>query len=157
LVFGFVDHVKKRLDRPNSITKYFVLQARLVLGGFDVKYNVSNVTMAAIADIKRNWPAIKNAIERTFRFLNGLGSRRTTSPRWTRCCPSRGIRSMNRPGGNGECFVQMSGNFIKGAQVRMEGLICFLRRDVSDGRAKCDHSRLDGAVETCHRHAGHHR
>ena len=39
----------------------------------------------------------------------------------------------DRPGFTGECFVQMSGSFIKGVQVCIEGLLCFLRRDVSDG------------------------
>ncbi|TDE38929.1 DUF262 domain-containing protein [Antarcticimicrobium sediminis] len=73
LVFDFVDHINKGLNSPNKITKDFVLKACLVLCGFDVKYNVSNFTMQAIADIERNWPAIKDAIERTFRFLNGLG------------------------------------------------------------------------------------
>lgn len=72
-VFGFVDYINKDLGAPNAINKDFVLKACLVLCGFDVKYNVSNFTTEAIAVIQRNWPAIKDAIERTFRFLNGLG------------------------------------------------------------------------------------
>lgn len=72
-VFGFVDHINKSLGVPNAINKDFVLKACLVLCGFDVKYNVSNFTTEAIRTIERNWTAIKDAIERTFRFLNGLG------------------------------------------------------------------------------------
>jgi len=72
-VFGFVDYINKGLNSPNKITKDFVLKACLVLCGFDVKYNVSNFTSQSISDIERNWPAIKDSIERTFQFLNGLG------------------------------------------------------------------------------------
>lgn len=72
-VFGFVDHINKSLGMPNAINKDFVLKACLVLCGFDVKYNVSNFTTEAIRTIERNWVAIKDAIERTFRFLNMLG------------------------------------------------------------------------------------
>ncbi|WP_026759192.1 DUF262 domain-containing protein [Sediminimonas qiaohouensis] len=72
-VFGFVDHINKGLGQHNAINKDFVLKSCLVLCDFDVKYNVSNFTSEAVADIERNWPAIKDAIERTFRFLNGLG------------------------------------------------------------------------------------
>lgn len=72
-VFGFVDHINKSLGMPNAINKDFVLKACLVLCGFDVKYNVSNFTTEAIRTIERNWTAIKDAIERTFRFLNSLG------------------------------------------------------------------------------------
>jgi hypothetical protein len=72
-VFGFVDHINKSLGVPNAINKDFVLKSCLVLCGFDVKYNVSNFTTEAIRTIERNWAAIKDAIERTFRFLNSLG------------------------------------------------------------------------------------
>ena len=43
------------------------------------------------------------------------------------------VRPMNRPGFTGECFVQMSGNFIKVVHVFIEGLLCFLRCDVANG------------------------
>ncbi|MFV0514257.1 MAG: DUF262 domain-containing protein [Jhaorihella sp.] len=72
-VFDFVDHINTGLGHENKITKDFVLKASLVLCGFDVKYNVSNFTTQSIAEIEQKWPAIKDAIERTFRFLNGLG------------------------------------------------------------------------------------
>jgi hypothetical protein len=72
-VYGFVDFINSRLGQPNRINKDFVLKACLVLCGFDVKYNVSNFTTHAITEIEARWPEIKNAIERTFRFLNGLG------------------------------------------------------------------------------------
>jgi hypothetical protein len=72
-VFNFVDHINTSLGHENRITKDFMLKASLVLCGFDVKYNVSNFTTQSIAEIERKWPAIKDAIERTFRFLNGLG------------------------------------------------------------------------------------
>ncbi|WP_322864907.1 DUF262 domain-containing protein [Aquicoccus sp. G2-2] len=73
MVFGFVDHINTGLGSPNKITRDFVLKACLVLCGFDVKYNVSNFTTQSIAEIERQWPAIKDAIERSFRFLNALG------------------------------------------------------------------------------------
>ncbi len=72
-VFGFVDHIKNGLGSPNKISKDFVLKSCLVLCGFDVKYNVSNFTNDAVSEIERQWPAIKNAIERTFLFLNQRG------------------------------------------------------------------------------------
>ncbi len=43
------------------------------------------------------------------------------------------IDKVNRPGFTGECFVQMSGDFIKGVHVCIEGLLCFLQWDVSNG------------------------
>jgi len=72
-VFGFVDHINNSLGHENNISKDFVLKACLVLCDFDVKYFVANFTSQAIAEIEQKWPAIKDAIERTFRFLNGLG------------------------------------------------------------------------------------
>lgn len=73
MVFGFVKHIKTGLGSPNKITRDFVLKACLVLCDFDVKYNVSNFTTQAIAEIEQQWPNIKDAIERSFRFLNALG------------------------------------------------------------------------------------
>lgn len=72
-IFNFVDYINKELPQPNKVTKDFVLKACLVLCGFDVKYNVSNFTLQSIAEIERNWPDIRDALERTFRYLNGLG------------------------------------------------------------------------------------
>ena len=72
-VFDFVDHINKELPQPNKISKDFILKCCLVLCGFDVKYNVSNFTQHSIAEIERNWPDIRDALERTFRYLNGLG------------------------------------------------------------------------------------
>ena len=72
-IFDFVDHINKELPQPNKITKDFVLKSCLVLSGFDVKYNVANFTQQSIAEIERNWPDIRDALERTFRYLNGLG------------------------------------------------------------------------------------
>ncbi|MEW2912297.1 DUF262 domain-containing protein [Leisingera sp. JC11] len=73
VVFGFVDHINNGLGADNKITKDFVLKACLVLCGYDVKYNVSNFTTQSIAEIEQKWPTVRDAIERTFRFLNGLG------------------------------------------------------------------------------------
>ena len=42
------------------------------------------------------------------------------------------IGILNRPGFTGECFVQMSGNFIKVVHVYIEGLLCFIWCDISD-------------------------
>ncbi|MGI3213067.1 DUF262 domain-containing protein [Roseovarius tibetensis] len=72
-VFDFVDHINKELPQTNKVTKDFVLKSCLVLCGFDVKYNVSNFTGQSIAEIERNWPDIRDALVRTFRYLNGLG------------------------------------------------------------------------------------
>lgn len=72
-VFGFVDYINNGLGTPNAITKDFILKSCLVLCDFDVKYNVSNFTAEAVSEIERRWPAIKDAIERTFLFLNGMG------------------------------------------------------------------------------------
>lgn len=73
MVFEFVDHINNGIGGANGITKDFVLKACLVLCDFDVKYNVSNFTTQSIAEIEQKWANIKDAIERTFRFLNGLG------------------------------------------------------------------------------------
>ena len=72
-VFGFVDHINDDLGHQNRINKDFVLKACLVLCDFDVKYSIANFTTQSITEIERNWPAIRDALERTFRFLNGLG------------------------------------------------------------------------------------
>lgn len=72
-ILGFIDFINKGLSAPNKIQKDFVLKACLVLGGFDVTYNVSNFTNEAIARIEAMWPSIKAAIERTFRLLNRFG------------------------------------------------------------------------------------
>jgi hypothetical protein len=44
-----------------------------------------------------------------------------------------GAAGLNRPGFTGECFVQMSGDIIKGVHVCIESLLGFLWRDVSNG------------------------
>jgi len=43
-----------------------------------------------------------------------------------------GFLLLTRPGFTGDCFVQMSGDFIKGIQVCIEILLRFLWRDISD-------------------------
>ncbi|WP_172978847.1 DUF262 domain-containing protein [Roseovarius sp. THAF8] len=73
MVFEFVDHINNGLGAENKITKDFVLKACLVLCDFDVKYNASNFNTQSITEIEQKWPTIKDAIERTFRFLKGLG------------------------------------------------------------------------------------
>ena len=40
---------------------------------------------------------------------------------------------LNRPGFTGDIFVQESGDFIKGVQVCIEGVLHFLRRAMPDG------------------------
>jgi hypothetical protein len=50
-----------------------VLKACLVLCDFDVRYSVSNFSTDAISKIEEKWPLVRDAIERTFRFLNSLG------------------------------------------------------------------------------------
>jgi hypothetical protein len=40
------------------------------------------------------------------------------------------IIGLNRPGFTGECFVQILGHFIKGIQICIERLLCFLWRDM---------------------------
>ncbi|MCO6385311.1 hypothetical protein GTH22_21515 [Oceanicola sp. 502str15] len=40
---------------------------------------------------------------------------------------------LNRPGFTGEFFVQNLRGFFKGIHVRIEDLLCFLRRDIADG------------------------
>jgi hypothetical protein len=72
-VFGFVEHINKALPLPNAVTRDLVLKACLVLCDFDVKYSVSNFTGEAIAQIEARWPAIKLAIENTFRLVNRFG------------------------------------------------------------------------------------
>lgn len=46
---------------------------------------------------------------------------------------TRWASAMNRPGFAGEGLVQQLGCFFVGIQVFIESLVCFLRRDVSDG------------------------
>lgn len=84
---SFVDHINRNLAVPNKISRDLVLKACLVLCGYDVVYNVKNFTSDAIAEIERNWPRIKSAIENTFRLLNrhglngdNLGSLNATLP-----------------------------------------------------------------------------
>lgn len=72
-VAEFVAYINKGLGPENGIKNDFVLKSCLVLCGFNVQYNVSNFTTEAISAIERNWPAIKDTLERTFRFLNSLG------------------------------------------------------------------------------------
>jgi len=49
-------------------------------------------------------------------------------------CSAHGfVLELNRPGFTGGYFVQSLGYFIKGVQVCIEGLLCFLWRDISDG------------------------
>lgn len=72
-VFGFVNNINKALQQPNAATRDLLLKACLVLCDLDVKYNVSNFTSQAITLIEARWPAIKTAIENTFRLINRFG------------------------------------------------------------------------------------
>jgi hypothetical protein len=72
-IFGFVNFINRDLGTPNSISKDFVLKACLVVGDYDVKYNVSNFTTQAIANVESSWHRIKKSIEDTFRLLNRHG------------------------------------------------------------------------------------
>jgi hypothetical protein len=72
-IYGFVDHINKSLGARNAINKDFVLKACLMLCTRNVQYNISSFTTETIAHIEREWDAIQDAVERAFRFLNGLG------------------------------------------------------------------------------------
>jgi hypothetical protein len=72
-VFGFVNHLNKGLAQANTVTRDLVLKACLVLCDLDVKYSVSNFTGHTISQIEARWPAIKAALENTFRLINRFG------------------------------------------------------------------------------------
>ena len=72
-IFAFVDHLNNGLERPNKITKDFVLKACLVLNGIEVAYKVDNFTNSNLDAIEIAWPRTKQSLIRTFELVNSYG------------------------------------------------------------------------------------
>lgn len=72
-IFNFVDRVNTQLTRRNDFDKDFIMKSCLVLTDLPVAYKVQNFNNANLTTIRRDWPAIKKAIERGVDLVNSFG------------------------------------------------------------------------------------
>ena len=72
-IFSFVDHVNTELTRRNDFDKDFIMKACLVLTDLPVAYKVQNFNNANLTTIRKNWAAIRKAVERGVDLANSFG------------------------------------------------------------------------------------
>lgn len=77
-IFGFIDYINNKLERPNNLPKDFVMRACLLLSDLDHLYKVDNFTGSNLKIIQDKWPEIRRAIEATIRLVNRFGIDRDT-------------------------------------------------------------------------------
>lgn len=77
-IYNLVETVNTRLDRKNNITKDFVMKACLVLSDLDHVYKVRNFNNKNLEIMRRDWPATRAALVRTFKLINRFGIDRET-------------------------------------------------------------------------------
>jgi len=72
-IFDFVDRVNTQLTRRNDFDKDFIMKSCLVLTDLPVAYKVENFNAQNLTLIRKNWPAIKKAVERGVDLANSYG------------------------------------------------------------------------------------
>ena len=72
-VHSFVDHLNYSLSHGNDFSKDFIMKNCLVLGNLPVAYKVQNYTEENLEKMERNWPKVKDAIERCVKCVNSFG------------------------------------------------------------------------------------
>jgi len=72
-IYSCVEMLNTRLDRKNDVNKDFVMKACLLLSDLDHVYQVRNFSNRNLDVMRRNWPAIKLALRRTFLLINRFG------------------------------------------------------------------------------------
>lgn len=77
-IYNLVETINTRLDRKNNISKDFVMKACLVLSDLDHVYKVRNFNNKNLEIMRRDWPATRTALIRTFRLINRFGIDRDT-------------------------------------------------------------------------------
>lgn len=77
-IYQFVDYLNSGLARHNDFDKDWVMKACLVLSDLPNAYKVSNFNKSNLELIRKNWDAIKVALESTVRIVNDFGIDRDT-------------------------------------------------------------------------------
>jgi uncharacterized protein with ParB-like and HNH nuclease domain len=77
-IFGFVSHLNSGLERPNELTKDFIMRACLLLSDLDHSYKIENFTPKNLNLVQETWPQIRYAVEATIRLVNRFGIDRDT-------------------------------------------------------------------------------
>lgn len=72
-IFNFVDHINTDLTRKNEFDKDFIMKSCLVLTDLPVAYKVQNFNNENLDLIRREWPAIKQAVKRGVDLANSFG------------------------------------------------------------------------------------
>lgn len=72
-IFAFVDHINADLTRKNEFDKDFIMKSCLVLTDLPVAYKVQNFNNENLDLIRREWPAIKQAVRRGVDLANSFG------------------------------------------------------------------------------------
>lgn len=72
-IFSFVDTVNTELTRRNDFDKDFIMKSCLVLTDLPVVYKVQNFNNSNLELIRREWPAIKQAVKRGVDLANSFG------------------------------------------------------------------------------------
>jgi len=72
-VYAFVDYLNLSLTHRNNFIKDFIMKNCLVLCDLQVAYKVQNYTEGNLATMERNWPRVKEAIERCVKCVNSFG------------------------------------------------------------------------------------
>lgn len=72
-VHSFVDHLNYSLSHGNDFSKDFIMKNCLVLADLPVAYKVQNYTEENLSTMERNWPGVKDAIERCVKCVNSFG------------------------------------------------------------------------------------
>ena len=72
-IYNFVDRLNDGLSGKNDFTKDFVLKNCLVLSDLPVEYKVENFSNKNLETIRKNWKAIKKAIETGVELVNSFG------------------------------------------------------------------------------------
>ena len=72
-IFNFVDGINVDLTRKNSFDKDFIMKSCLMLTDLPVAYKVQNFNNENLDLIRREWPAIKQAVRRGVDLANSFG------------------------------------------------------------------------------------
>lgn len=72
-IYNFVDRLNGGLSSKNDLDKDFVLKTCLVLSDLPVEYKVENFSNKNLETIRKNWKAIKKAVEAGVELVNSFG------------------------------------------------------------------------------------
>ena len=72
-VNNFVDYINYSFSHKNNFTKDNIMKTCLVLADLPVAYKVENYTEKNLGVMEKNWPRVKDAVERCVKCVNSFG------------------------------------------------------------------------------------